>query len=229
MSRGHNALAIHDGAYVENFSRRQSPWRLRRLLPYLDLKPSDRVADFACGNGLLMEIVAPLVACYAGVDISGEFVRLARERRDRLGISNAEFVCSGIPEFCASNQAAFSVAFAMDVAEHLPDDEWIGALRSIRGSIAPAGRFYMHTPNADFVVERMKKRGILLRQFPEHIAVRNVHRNIAMLEETGFAVRHARLIAHYNVLRLLHPLSRIPGIGRLFAARILIEAVPRPW
>ena len=52
------------------------------MLPLFDLSPDDVVADFGCGNGVLLELVAPRVREYVGVDFSEEFVRAAERRRD---------------------------------------------------------------------------------------------------------------------------------------------------
>ena len=71
----------------------------------------------------------------------------------------------------------------------------------------------------------MKDHGLFVRQFPEHVAVRTPEHNAALLEKAGFCVNKLILIAHYNILRYLHPLSYIPVIGKYLKARILIEAI----
>ncbi len=215
--------ALHGAAYVEAFAR-VSPARIRRLLPRMRLAPGDRVVDFACGDGLLMEQVAPRVRSYVGVDFSAPFIAAANRRRVRLGIENAEFVCAEIGDFCARHAASFDAAFAMDFSEHVYDPDWLRILGHIHASLRPGGRFYLHTPNAEFFVERMKQRGFILRQFPEHVAVRSPRENRALLEQAGFRVVRLQLLAHYNALRWLHPLSFLPLLGPLFKARIFIEA-----
>jgi hypothetical protein len=70
----------------------------------------------------------------------------------------------------------------------------------------------------------MKRHNFLVKQFPEHIAVRNLKENIDLLEKAGFQVSKTQLIPHYNILRFLHPLSFLPIIGRYFQARIFVEA-----
>ena len=82
----------------------------------------------------------------------------------------------------------------------------------------------LHTPNAEFVVEIMKARNLLLRQFPEHIAVRNAEDNRRFLERAGFVDVSVHFLPHYNILSLVHPMSFIPLIGKYFQARIFIVA-----
>ena len=69
------------------------------------------------------------------------------------------------------------------------------------------------TPNADFFLERMKDKGILVKQFPEHIAVRTPEHNVALLSEAGFRIEHVRLLPHYNILKVAIPcpMCRVSG------------------
>ena len=112
----------------------------------------------------------------------------------------------------------------MDLSEHIYDVEWIQILEKIRKSIKPDGKLYLHTPNAEFFLERMKSRNFIVKQLPEHIAVRSPEHNASILREAGFKIRHIWLIPHYNILRIVHPLSYIPVLGKYFNARIFIEA-----
>ena len=221
--KSHEELkALHGEAYVESFQH-NSPWRLNRLLDYMDINAATRAVDYGCGNGMLMEFIAGRVHSYTGVDFSEAFIRAANAKKTALAIGNAEFVCADITEFGQQHAGSFDVAFAMDFSEHVYDGDWARILRGIRLSLKPGGKFYLHTPNADFVVEQMKSRNFILKQFPEHIAVRSPQHNAALLREAGFTVKQLWLVPHYNVLKLLHPLSYLPVIGKFFKARILIE------
>jgi len=216
---------LHGVSYVENFEKKQSQMRLDRLVKYIDLTREHTVADFACGNGMLMEYVAPKVKTYVGVDFSEPFIDAANNKKKKLGIENAEFFCSTIQKFCRERKDVFDVGFSMDFSEHVYDQEWLEILRSIRNATKPNGKLYLHTPNAQFFLEIMKNHDFIVRQFPEHIAVRTPEHNIDLLEKAGFRVNKLILLPHYNVLRHLHPLSYIPIIGGYFKAGIFIEAV----
>lgn len=216
--------ALHGQAYVDAFNSGQSPMRLERLLARIALDPAADIVDYGCGNGLLMQHLAPRVHSYTGVDFSEPFIAAARARQQALHIGNAVFACEDIQRFAASHAAQFDAAFAMDFSEHVYDADWLVILRSIRSTLKAGGVFYLHTPNLDFLIERMKQHGILLRQFPEHIAVRTPEHNMRLLHEAGFTAVTVSLIAHYNILQLLHPLSFLPWIGKYFKARIFIQA-----
>lgn len=214
---------LHGEEYVAVY-KKKSPLRLERLLQFMKLDGACHVADFACGNGMLMELIATKVKFYTGIDFSEPFIQAANEKKERLSIHNAVFLCSDINEFCQSHQKAFDVGFAMDFSEHVYDEEWGKILENIRKSLKLNGKLYLHTPNAEFFLERMKSANFIVKQFPEHIAVRTPEQNAAILRKAGFEVTRVLLIPHYNVLRFLHPLSYLPFMGKYFKARIFIEA-----
>jgi len=216
---------LHGKEYVESFEKNQSKFRLERLINSLELKPSYDVVDFACGNAMMLPLISNKVSTYTGVDFSEEFIRAAENNKQMLGISNAEFACEDVSKFCSTHRDAFDVAFTMDFSEHVYDDEWIEILKAIRSSLKSGGVLYLHTPNADFFLEKMKAKNILVKQFPEHIAVRSPTENCDLLMKAGFKIRTIELIEHYNILRFLHLFSFIPFIGKWFKARIFIEAI----
>lgn len=210
--------------YVDHFEETQSPERLKRLLKFIELKEDFRIADFGCGSGMLMEYVAPKVKSYIGVDFSEPFIEAAVRRRNNLNISNAQFVCDDINEFCEQNLNLFDVAFAMDFSEHVYDQEWVDILRSIHRALKLKGKLYLHTPNAQFFLEIMKSHNFIVRQFEEHIAVRNSEENIRLLQKAGFLKIDVKLISTYTILKHLHILSFLPLIGKYFKGRIFMVA-----
>ncbi|MFN3713958.1 MAG: class I SAM-dependent methyltransferase [Alcanivoracaceae bacterium] len=214
---------MHNEVYVAAF-KRHSTLRLKKILDYIDLKDGLDIADYACGNGLLMELAAPTAKSYAGIDFSEPFIREANLKKHKLHIDNARFFCGDISEFCRQFHSSFDAAFAMDFSEHVYDEDWINILRQIRTSLKPGGKLYIHTPNAYFFIEKMKSNNFILRQFPEHIAVRTPQENAVLLEKAGYKVSRTWLIPHYNAMKHIHFLSYIPIIGKYFKARILIEA-----
>jgi len=222
-AEGETLRDLYRSEYVSRFP--QEPGRrLLRLAPLFDLPPGARVVDLACGNGLLLDLLHERVAEYVGVDFSSEFIAAAEERASRRGLVKGSFVCSDLEELLRSRPDSFDAAFALDFAEHIDDGDFARIFRAARAALRPAAPLYLHTPNLDFVVERLKARGVL-QQFPEHIAVRTAARTTALLEECGFRRIEVRFLSHYNpVLRPLHLLSHLPWIGGAFRARLFIVA-----
>jgi len=213
--------AIYDQAYVEQYDP-HAVQRIRRMLPFFDLSPGSEVADFGCGNGVLLKLVAPRVHAYVGVDFSEEFVRAAERRRDAGAIRNGTFHCGDIVSFCEANPNRFDAAFALDFSEHVYDDQFIRIFTAIHGSLKPGGALYIHTPNAEYFMERLKTRGILT-QVEGHIGVRDASEHVRLLKQCGFVSVHVRYLAHYlYVASLFHGLGFLPIVGPLFRARLFL-------
>jgi cyclopropane fatty-acyl-phospholipid synthase-like methyltransferase len=216
---------LHGPHYAEKLERTAHAARLTRLLSHMSLQPWHEVVDFACGNGALAEHVCPWVRSYTGIDFSESMIEFARARAARQALANARFEFASIETFCDSHQRSFDVGFALDFSEHVYDDDWRRILQSIKTSLRSPGKLYLHTPNAGFFLEQMKRHNVLVKQSPEHIAVRTLDDNTRLLEEAGFAISKAMFVPHYNALRCIHPLSFLPVLGRHFKARIFIEAL----
>lgn len=219
-----DSLALHSGDYVERYNRKPLD-RVRNLARLMQLPPAARLADFACGNAMLLHALGRREGLYEGIDFSPDFIAAAQAWAEREECVNYRFHCAEIAAFCAEHPATFDAAATFDFSEHITDEVAIPIYAAIRQSLVPGGTLYLHTPNGQFFIEWAKNVGIM-RQFPEHVAVRNGDETIALLIKAGFPREGIRLrmIPHYNVLRLLAPLARMPLIGKWFEARIWIEA-----
>lgn len=214
---------LYGQEYVNRFETLMSPKRLSRLIPLMTFREGDIVADFACGSGMMLENIKDRIHFYYGVDFSSEFIAAANVRKTRLDAKNAEFFCESIHTFCKRYHEKFDVGLALDFSEHVYDEEWLEIVKSIRTSLKPYGRLYLHTPNAEFFLEVMKARNFIVKQFPGHVAVRTAHENAEILWEAGFSSVKVTFLRHYNILSLLRPLSIFPVFGKYFRARLFIE------
>lgn len=212
--------------YVLRFERslRVSGKRLARLLPLFELRDNDVVVDLGCGTGALIHHIHARVRECHGIDFSPIMIERANEYKAHLKSENVHFHCGDIVSFCGERPNSFDVAFAMDLSEHVPDTEWLDILAAVRGALPPSGRFILHTPNGEFLIEIMKHHNFMLKQFPEHVAVRNADENVALLKQAGFTDIHVNFLPHYNVLAMLHPLRLLPWVGRYFKARLFLSA-----
>lgn len=220
-----DSLAFYDDDYVARYHREPGE-RLRRLVERMDLAPDMVVADFACGSGLLLDLLRDRVGTYYGVDVTRKMIEEARRRHRVQEGGNAEFHCQSIAEFCETHRGAIDRAFALDFTEHVHDGELVEILTAIRASLTPRGVLYVHTPNAAYFLEILKSRGVLT-QIPSHIAVRDAKDNVALLERAGFRDCRVETLPHYlPSLAWLHRLSGLAGIGRHLEARLFIECRP---
>ena len=75
------------------------------------------------------------------------------------GSATATFHCTDIVAFCARHPNHFDAAFALDFSEHIYDDQFLRIFRAIHGSLKPGGSLYLHTPNAEYFMERLRSAG----------------------------------------------------------------------
>lgn len=113
----------------------------------------------------------------------------------------------------------------IDFSEHVYDETLLEVLKDIKSSLKKNGRLYLHSPNGNYFIEIMKKHNFVMKQFPEHVAIRTLKHNIMLLERAGFGIKMTMFIPHYNILKYLHFASYLPIVGKWFQARIFIEAV----
>jgi cyclopropane fatty-acyl-phospholipid synthase-like methyltransferase len=213
--------AIYDQRYVDIYDP-HAVQRIRRMLPFFDLRGHEVVADFGCGNGVLLDLISERVREYVGVDFSEEFVRAAERRRDARGIRNGTFYCTEMRDFCARHPNRFDAAFALDFSEHVYDDQFERIFSAIHGSLKPGAALYLHTPNAEYFMERLKDRGILT-QVEGHVGVRDARQHERLLARCGFRDVEVRFLPHYlTVASKLHALGFLPVIGRYFRARLFV-------
>jgi SAM-dependent methyltransferase len=213
--------AIYDHSYVQKYDP-HAVERMQRMQPLFKLSSRDVVADFGCGNGVLLELIGHRIHDYVGVDFSEAFVRAAERRRDARGIRNGTFHCADIVEFCAQHMNQFDAGFALDFSEHIYDDQFLAIFRAIRGALKPGAPLYLHTPNREYFIELLRERRIL-RPIEGHVAVRDARSHQALLAQCGFADVHVRYLAHYlAAASALHGLSILPFVGRYFCARLFL-------
>jgi SAM-dependent methyltransferase len=211
--------AIYDDSYAFSYDPLAAR-RIGRLVPLFELTGRETVADFACGNGVLLELISPLVRSYTGVDFSDSFIRIAEQRRIGRDIRNGAFVCGDIVAFCDSHVNAFDVAFALDFSEHVYDDQFIEIFSAIHSALKPGGRLYIHTPNAEYFQEHLRAR---FNQLEGHVGVRDARSHEQLLARCGFSDVRVRYISHYlKVAAALHWLGALPAIGRYCRARLFL-------
>ncbi len=179
-----SAVAMHSGAYVARYNVKPLD-RVRALAKRIRIGPNSRIADFGCGNGMLLQVLEGTFGSYDGVDFSADFIASANAWAKRSGKSSFRFHLSDIRGFSAAHPNEFDIAATLDFSEHIEDLLATEIYASIRGTLRPGGILYLHTPNLDFFVERAKTVGII-RQFPEHVAVRSGPQMVNLLVKAGF-------------------------------------------
>ncbi len=214
---------LHSGDYVSVVENLPVS-RLERVLTYLDLQPSYRVVDLACGAGTFAELLSSRVASVDGVVFAPDFVNAARRRAAERASENVTYHCQNIVDFCAAHPDEYDVVTALDFSEHIYDEDFVSIFRGAFSCLKPGGCLYIYTPNLTFFWEWMKQVG-LAKQFEQHIAVRDAQQYLALLERCGFARDHiqVRYPSHFNALRTIHWLRHLPVLGKYFQAKLMIS------
>jgi cyclopropane fatty-acyl-phospholipid synthase-like methyltransferase len=219
--------AIYGQPYADQYDP-HAVERIRRLLPFFELSGHEVVADFACGNGVLLELISPRVRTYAGIDFSDAFVQAAERRREARGIRNGTFHCVEIVAFCTQHANHFDAGFALDFSEHVYDDQFLRIFSAIRAALKPGAPLYLHTPNREYFMEHLRDWGIL-QQIEGHVAVRDTARYQTLLAQCGFSTVHTRYLAHYLYpASAFHGLGALPLVGRFFRARLFLTCRKEP-
>jgi len=212
---------LHGSAYVEHFNNASQEQRVKQLVQRVSLPPDASILDIGCGTGILSRLLEGRYTQYSGIDFSEDMISTARDLTKEL--ANCHFHCANAIEFLDGKVEQFDAIFLLDISEHVADRQWSAIVEAAHPALKADGKVYLHTPNLDFFVELLKHHG-WIRQFPEHIAVRNQADNCHFFHRAGYTSIEVSKLPHYNVLRYLHPLSRFPFIGKHLAARLWLVA-----
>jgi SAM-dependent methyltransferase len=159
-----------------------------------------RILEVGCGTGSNLA----LLARYGAVDAiePDDGARALASRRSGLAIRGGL-----LPDGVAIEDRAYDLIVLLDVLEHVDDD--FGALRVLRGKLAPGGRMLLTVPASPWMWSA--------HDVAHHHKRRYTARSLrGVLAGAGFRVRH---LSHFNTLlfpliagvRLLHKLTGREG------------------
>ena len=209
-------------------TRRKWQERDRDILRLAQPSPDKTVLDLGSARGDVCFLLAPRVREAIGVDASPRALEIAEAERARRGLSNVRFLRSDVATLEGVAEGSIDVAGAFDLLEHVDDATVRQMLRALARVLRKGGVFAAYTPNREHYVERLKAHDFVLRQFPEHIAVRRPREIRRLLEEEGWTLLEMTYSpAPFPAVHWIEKaLWRAPLIGRLFRYRILLRARP---
>jgi 2-polyprenyl-3-methyl-5-hydroxy-6-metoxy-1,4-benzoquinol methylase len=142
--------------------------RIARLV--VEMRPTGRVLEIACGTGLWTEALAGLADTVTAIDVAPEVVEIAR---DRVRSANVSFEVVDV--FSWDPDARFDVIFFSAWLSHVPMSRFEQFWQSLRGLLAEDGRVLFidehvderekeaYVPGRDEVVERQLRDGSTFR------------------------------------------------------------------
>lgn len=217
---------LHKSHWFTNPPRKYAE-RNRDALRVVDLRPSDRVLELGSARGDVTFFLAGHAREVVGLDASDDALALAERARAERGVANVSFAKGDVADLSAFPDSSFDAVAAIDLVEHVDDPTLAAMLGECRRVLRPGGRFGLYTPDRAHYVERLKAHDVLLRQFPQHIAVRRAGAYRRFLAEAGLRLDlDAWSVSPFPVVRWVErALAPLPVIGETFRYRILMRAV----
>lgn len=218
---------LHPHHWFKNPPRKYAE-RNRDVLRLLALTGRERVVELGSARGDVTFLLARHARAVIGVDAAPEAIAMAEAARARLGLANVSWLESDVADLSAIPDASVDAAAAIDLVEHVDDPTLAAMLAECRRILAPGGRLAIYTPDRRHYVERLKAHDVVLKQFPQHIAVRGVEDYERLLAAAGFrvALKDWSAPPFPGVRWIEKALGRLPLVGPTFRYRILIRAVP---
>ena len=220
---------LHPHHWFTNPPRKYAE-RRRDVLRVVAPQPEDRILELGSARGDVTFLLAERAREVVGLDASDVALGMAEAERSHRGLSNVRFVKGDVAELSMFSDLSFDAVAAIDLVEHVDDATLSSMLREVKRVLVPGGRLGIYTPDRAHCVERMKAHDLLLKQFPEHIAVRRTEAYVRFLEVAGFAIGLLDWsVSPFPVVRWAEKaLAPLPLVGPTFRYRILLRAIASP-
>lgn len=178
---------LHPHHWFKNPPRKYAE-RDRDVLRVVNPRPEDLVVELGSARGDVTFLLARHAREVVGVDAAPEALALAEAARAELEIGNVRWLEADVADLGPVADGSVDAVAAIDLVEHIDDLTLVAMLAECRRVLRPGGRLGIYTPDRAHYVERMKAHDFVLKQFPQHIAVRRVAAYRRFLLEAGFAV-----------------------------------------
>ncbi len=220
---------LHPHRWFRNPPRKYAE-RNRDALRVVAPRPSDRILELGSARGDVTFLLAEKAGEVVGLDASPIALEIAEAERTRRGAANVRFVQGDVADLSAFPGASFDAVAAIDLVEHVDDATLGEMLLECRRVLVPGGRLGVYTPDRAHYVERLKAHDLLLKQFPEHIAVRRAGAYERLLAAAGVTTDLIDYsVSPFPVVRWIErALAPLPLVGPTFRYRILIRAIASP-
>jgi len=217
---------LHPHHWFKNPPRKYAE-RDRDVLRVVAPHPTDRVLELGSARGDVTFLLARHAREVVGVDAAPEAIAMAEAARAELEIPNVSWLLSDVADLSAVADRSVDAVAAIDLVEHVDDPTLAAMLRECRRVLVPGGRLGIYTPDRAHYVERMKAHDFVLKQFPQHVAVRRVGAYRRLLSDAGFRIDlETWSVSPFPLVRWVEKaLAPLPLVGPTFRYRILVRAL----
>ena len=217
---------LHPHHWFKNPQRKYEE-RDRDVLRVVAPRPADVVLELGSARGDVSFLLSRHAREVIGVDAAPEALAMAEAARAELEIPNVRWLRADVADLRGVADRSVDAVAAIDLVEHVDDPTLAAMLRECRRVLVPGGRLGIYTPDRAHYVERMKARDFVLKQFPQHIAVRRAAEYRRFLAEAGFAIDLLDWsVSPFPGVRWVErALAPLPLVGSAFRYRILIRAL----
>lgn len=199
----------YDEAYFADLSaryRRRNRFARRRIANVFSLLPDlsqRRLLDVGCGMGTFTLEAARRGARAVGLDLAPAGIAAARRVAREEGVAGAHYTRADAALLPFATRSA-DIIIAADFTEHL-DDATLERVFAELGRVAANGAtLVIYTPEPAHIFERLRDRGILLKQEPSHIGIRSAQDLVRAAARAGFVMERIRYLpSHVPVFSLL--------------------------
>ena len=101
----------------------------------------ERILDLGCGVGASAKFLPDNIS-YVGLDVSSEYIEMARRRYG----NKRKFICADVTSIDEEELGTFDRAFCFGVLHHLSDSEVFGVKSLIQKVVRPGGKFVTIDP-----------------------------------------------------------------------------------
>ncbi|MFK7784467.1 MAG: amino acid adenylation domain-containing protein, partial [Crocinitomicaceae bacterium] len=123
QSKYWNDLSFSDTVFEQSGRSPQTDWKEEMRILNHDLKhqltTTSKVLEIGCGNGLIMNEIAPKVAHYTGIDFSERQLQLARKNKRKHKLKNVSLIELAAHEINELESEQFDVIVISHVAQWL--------------------------------------------------------------------------------------------------------------
>lgn len=222
--------AYYEGLHPHHWFRnppRKYAERNRDVMRLMTPRAGDRLVELGSARGDICFLLAPHAGEVIGVDAAGEALAMAEDERKRRGLHNVRWVKSDVADLAAFESGSVDGVAAIDLVEHIDDPTLIAMLEECRRILKSGGRLGIYTPDRAHYVERLKAHDLLIKQFPQHIAVRFARQYRRLLLQAGFRLElDTYSVSPFPGVRWVErALATLPVLGETFRYRILMRAV----